>query len=227
MTNMNTNIQAIIVGAGKGTRFGATPPKQFIELGNMSISQRTIDLFLSFAAQLHVFFVIPPEYFDQAATLFPSLWQNKRLTFVSGGQTRFHSVQNAVRLLAEGSIVFVHDAVRCLCSAALLSRCYNTAIQKGNAVPAIPMSQSVRRVTATRSEAVDRNNLYVAQTPQTFRSELLIRGFAQPHQPHFTDEASVIDTLGEMIHLVEGEPQNIKITYPHDLLYAQALLHSR
>ncbi len=153
--------------------------------------------------------------------------QPERIITALGGQTRFHSVKNGLKLVEENSIVFVHDGVRCLVSPDLIRRCYEAALENGNVIPAIPVNDSIRMQIGDISSMVDRENLFIVQTPQTFFSNQLKKAFEQEFQDFFTDEASVAEKFGIKIHLIAGEDENIKITRPVDLLLAETILENR
>jgi len=124
-------------------------------------------------------------------------------------------------------MVFVHDGVRCLLTPDLIRRCYNHAIDKGNAIPAISAVDTIRIETVKGNELIDREKIRIIQTPQTFFSDIIKAAFEQDYEESFTDEASVVERLGVKIHLVEGEATNIKITRPIDILIAEKILEER
>lgn len=125
---------------------------------------------------------------------------------------------------ADASVIFVHDGVRCLLTTDLVHRCYETAVQYGTAIPVISSKDSVRLVRSGGNEAIDRNQVKLVQTPQTFLGSILLPSFEVEYQEAFTDEATVVESFGHEIHLVEGEINNIKITNPADLALAEQLL---
>jgi len=124
----------------------------------------------------------------------------------------------------EDSIVFVHDAVRCLVSKELIKRCYKTTVETGSAVPAIASRDSVRLVNEEGNDPFDRTKVMLIQTPQTFHSKILLPAFQIDYKDKFTDEATVVEAFGLKISLVEGEENNIKITRPLDLQIAEQLM---
>jgi 2-C-methyl-D-erythritol 4-phosphate cytidylyltransferase len=150
-----------------------------------------------------------------------------RVQITTGGDTRFQSVKNGLTLVEEESIIFVHDGVRCLVSKELIQRCYEQAVEKGSAVPAIASKDSIRLITGNNSEPFDRNRAMLVQTPQTFQSKILLPAFDTEYKDGFTDEATVVEASGLNIHLIEGEENNIKITRPVDLLIAEKILEER
>jgi 2-C-methyl-D-erythritol 4-phosphate cytidylyltransferase len=132
-----------------------------------------------------------------------------------------------LQLIEDESIVFVHDAVRCLLTTALIHRCYEAALEFGATVPVVDCKDSVRMVISDGNEALERRNIKLVQTPQAFLSTILLPAFNIDYKDKFTDEASVVETFGMKVHLVEGEENNIKITTPIDMLLAEHLLSQR
>jgi len=149
------------------------------------------------------------------------------VTIIAGGETRFHSVQNGLKAVSENSVVFVQDGVRPLVSPGLIQRCYRQAVAEGTAIPAIALADSIRKVVDNDSHPIDRELLRIIQTPQTFRSDILLPAFLQPYNLSFTDEATVVEANGTKVHLIPGERSNIKVTTPEDILIAEVLLKAR
>jgi 2-C-methyl-D-erythritol 4-phosphate cytidylyltransferase len=217
---------AIIVAGGTGTRMGRAIPKQFLLLHDKPVLYYTLKTFLEAYEDLDIILVFPEEYTDMGKEIIDAYFDYSRIRITFGGETRFHSVQNGLKLVEEESIVFVHDAVRCLVSTDLIHRCYRNALHMGSAVPVVVSRDSVRLLheEANDNEVLDRNSVVLVQTPQTFHSKILLPAFEIDYKERFTDEATVVETFGLKISLVEGEEDNIKITRPVDLLIAEALL---
>ena len=218
---------AIIVAGGAGTRMGATLPKQFLLLNHKPVLYYTLRTFLESYNDMQVVLVLPVEYTDMGQEIIDAYFDKERIRITAGGETRFHSVKNGLALVPDNAIVFVHDAVRCLISTSLIQRCYLQAVDKGNAVPAITAVDSMRIIKAEVNEPIDRTRLRIIQTPQTFHARIIKAAFEQQYQASFTDEASVLERMGEKIHLAEGEESNIKITRPIDLVIAEKILEDR
>lgn len=217
---------AILVAAGKGVRMGGNVPKQFLPLLHKPVLFYSINAFFKAFEHVQVVLVISDQYKHEAAEL-EKYFPGKQLTLVTGGETRFHSVKNGLSRVKESSVVFVHDGVRPLVSPSLIRSCDEQALKKGSAVPALPLQDSIRRIKGETSTTEDRTAFQAIQTPQTFLSEIILPAFEQPYDPAFTDEATVVEKAGHPVYLIEGEPQNIKITKPLDLLLAeQVLTHS-
>ncbi len=221
------NKYALIVAAGSGSRMGSNLPKQFLQLGQRPLLWHTLQAFLSAYADLKVVLVLPADFMEEGQRIADSTLDSGRIQTVAGGKTRFHSVQNGLEIVEGGSVVFVHDGVRCLVSRDLIQRCYQQALELGSAIPAVAPVDSVRMVSGQETRAMERSAIRLVQTPQTFLTDLLKKAFAQPYQESFTDEASVVEQFGTTIHLVEGEISNIKITRPLDLALAEILLSQR
>ena len=217
---------AIIVAAGSGLRMGSPLPKQFLLLNDKPILWYTLSTFLQAYNDLEIILVLHPDYFHQGEQIISHL-DAQRVTMCAGGEHRFYSVKNGLKQIHHDSIVFVHDGVRCLLSTSLIHRCHASALENGNAIPAVPAVDSIRIVNGNSNQAIDREKIMIIQTPQTFRRDILMDGFNQDYDPSFTDEASVVERLGEKINLIEGESTNIKITRPIDLLLAEKILEGR
>ena len=201
-------------------------PKQFLELAGKPVLLHTIQAFAAAYDDMEIVLAVPSAHFTYVDTLLKELPVLSRITLVAGGETRFHSVKNGLQH-ARHSVVFVHDGVRPLVSASLIRHCYETTLQYGSAIPVIDMKDSIREITGSGNKAVDRDKYKIIQTPQTFLSDILLPAFELPYDPLFTDEATVVERLGNKVHLVQGEESNIKITKPLDLTIAAALLQER
>ncbi|MBL7720262.1 MAG: 2-C-methyl-D-erythritol 4-phosphate cytidylyltransferase [Flavipsychrobacter sp.] len=218
---------AVLVAGGKGVRMGTALPKQFLPLAGRPVLYHSVRAFIDTFPDVHLVLVLPPEQLSYAHMVLQHFPAGLDLSVVAGGETRFHSVQNGLRSVPPGAVVFVHDGVRPLVSPALIRRCYEQAVAQGSAIPAIPVSDSIRMIKDNGSHAVNRELLRSIQTPQTFRSDVLLPAFAREWSDAFTDEATVVEAHGTDIFLVEGEKSNIKVTTPEDLVLAEALLKER
>jgi 2-C-methyl-D-erythritol 4-phosphate cytidylyltransferase len=218
---------AIIVAGGTGKRMGSELPKQFILLKDKPVLYYTLKTFLESFDDLEVILVLHPDYSNLGQEIIDAWFDPERIVMVNGGSTRFQSVRNGLAMIKEEGIIFVHDAVRCLVTEELIKRCYDTAMETGIAVPAIPARDSTRIVSEDGNEVVDRDKLVLVQTPQTFHSKILLPAFQIDFKDQFTDEATVVEAFGLKIILVEGEESNIKITRPFDLMVAEKLLENR
>ena len=215
---------AVIVAGGSGLRMGTTLPKQFLPLLGKPVLWYSLNTFLNAWPDLEIILVLPQDHLAAGEAIVSNSGDPARIRITVGGETRFHSVQNGLALIQGPSIVFVHDAVRCLITIQLIHRCYEKALEKGNAIPAIQPIDTLRMETPDGSQLIDRQKVRIIQTPQTFYSDIIRKAFEQPFDPSFTDEASGVEKLGYKIELVEGEATNIKITRPLDILLAEKIL---
>lgn len=201
-------------------------PKQFLLLNGKPVLYYTLKTFLDSYADLRIILVLPEDHVSAGQEIIDAYFDYSRIQITTGGETRFHSVQNGLNLVSEESIVFVHDAVRCLVSTTLIQRCFEGALEYGSAIPVIDCRDSVRIIRKDSNEALDRERIRLVQTPQTFHSKILLPAFAIDYKDKFTDEASVVEAYGLKVHLVDGEENNIKITKPFDLLIAESILEN-
>jgi len=215
---------ALIVAAGSGSRMGAELPKQFLPLKGKPIVYYSVKSFLDAYDDLQIILVLPAAFTDLGHEIIDAYFDNDRVTVTTGGDSRFQSVKNGLSLVAGESIVFVHDAVRCLVSRELIRKCYEIASETGSAVPVIAAKDSVRILDDEASQVVDRHRVMLVQTPQTFHSRILLPAYEIDFKDKFTDEATVVEAYGLKVSLLEGEETNIKITRPVDLLIAEKFL---
>ena len=215
---------AVIVAGGTGSRMNNSTPKQFLLLQKKPVLYYTINSFLQAYDDLHIILVLPEEYVAAGQEIIDAFFDYSRIQIAIGGRTRFHSVQNGLQLIQEESIIFVHDAVRCLVSVDLIRRCYDAAIENGSAIPVIDSRDSVRLITDEGNEALERTAVKLVQTPQTFHSKILLPAYQIDYKDKFTDEATVVEAFGLKVKLIQGEENNFKITRPVDLLVAEHLL---
>lgn len=215
---------AVIVAAGSGKRMNSAIPKQFMLLKGKPVLYYSINTFLNSFEDIEIILVLSKSYLKEGKQLITQFFNTNRITITTGGLTRFHSVQNGLKLISEESIIFVHDGVRALVTEKLIHRCYEQALKLGVAIPAIPCTDTIRMINLEGSTTVDRNTIQLVQTPQTFKSHILLPAFKTDHRDSFTDEANTVEAYGTLIHLIEGEINNIKITQPIDIWVAEKLL---
>ncbi len=218
---------AVIVAGGNGQRMGSDTPKQFLLLKQKPLLWYTLQSFLQSYDDMHIILVLPKDNITEGESLIKDLNAEARTTITAGGATRFQSVQNGLVWVTEPSIVFVHDGVRCLVTKELIHRCYEQAIEKGSAIPAIAATDSIRIIEDGTHKVADRNHVRIIQTPQTFLSSILLPAFKNEYKDSFTDEATVVEASGQEVFLIDGDHENIKITRPADLLIAERILSAR
>ena len=216
----------IIVAGGKGERMNANIPKQFLELHGKPILIHTMEAFYRFDNTMQIMLVLPETQIDYWNALCKKHAFAVLHNIVIGGQTRFNSVKNGLKLVQSPSLVAVHDGVRPLVSHTTITRSFNAAEKYDAAIPVIDLIDSIRQVNEDESLSVDRTKYKLVQTPQVFDAELLKKAYEQEFSALFTDDASVVEALGTKIHLVEGNRENIKITTEIDLKMAETFLNS-
>lgn len=224
LTDLYMTYYALIVAGGSGSRMNSKIPKQFLLLNGKPVIMHTVEAFYRSAYHPNIILVLNPETFDQWNELCRQYHFEIPVITVAGGANRFDSVKNGLMQVTGEGIVAIHDAVRPVVSEDLISRSFTTAEKSGNAVPAIRSKDSVRRGTEKSSQALNRDEIFLVQTPQTFKYEILRKAYEQPFEESFTDDASVVERSGEPIRLIEGDVRNIKITFPQDLLLAEYFL---
>lgn len=215
---------AVIVAGGAGTRMGSSLPKQFMLLKEKPVLYYTLKTFLEAYDDIQIILVLPVDYTDMGQEIIDAYFEKDRIRITAGGDSRFQSVKNGLALVEDESVVFIHDAVRCLTTVDLVHRCYEQAVETGSAIPVVASKDSVRIVNEEGSDAVDRNTVMLVQTPQTFHSKIVLPAFQIDYKDKFTDEATVVEAFGLKVSLVQGEENNIKITRPIDLLIAEKIL---
>ncbi|GAA4467174.1 2-C-methyl-D-erythritol 4-phosphate cytidylyltransferase [Nemorincola caseinilytica] len=216
---------AIIVAGGKGVRMASSIPKQFMPLMGIPVLCHSVLAFSHAFPDIRIILVTPADQVNGVHTILKSYIGDRQVTCVAGGETRFHSVQSGLKAIKNDGVVFVHDGVRPLVSQELIYRCYESALDHGSAIPVMPVTDSMRLVDEDGdSHPVNRDNLRIVQTPQTFMSHLILPAFDRPYDPAFTDEATVVEAHGHRVRLVAGDRDNIKITTPGDMVIAETLL---
>ena len=220
----------IIVAGGKGLRMGSDIPKQFLPIGGKPVLMRTLERFRAYSEDLRIILVLPEAQQDYWHQLCEEYHFDVTYQIANGGQTRFHSVQNGLALIpddAEG-VVGVHDGVRPFPSIDVIRNCYETARTQKAVIPVIPVVETIRQIfSKNSSRTVARDHYRLVQTPQTFDIQLLKAANRQPYNDGFTDDASVVESYGHEITLVEGNRENIKITTPYDITVAEAIINSQ
>lgn len=199
-------------------------PKQFLTINGKPVLLYTLGRIHEFMPSLDIILVLPESHIDYWKSILRKYNFNVPHRMTVGGETRYHSVKNGLKLATEAELIAVHDGVRPLVSRETLQKVFQKAEQDGNATPVIKVTESLRRITGNGSEIVDRNSFRIVQTPQCFRSDILIKAYQQEYREEFTDDASLAERIGITINLVDGNSENIKITRPADLKFAEAFL---
>lgn len=213
---------ALIVAGGSGVRMGSEVPKQFLLLRSKPVLLHTLEKFRGIADEIVV--VLPEEQMES--------WQQLCITHdcttehrtVAGGNTRTASVRCGLGALSGDGLVAIHDAVRPLVTPQLIDLLFKSAATYGSAVPLIPARETLRKLERDHTLAVKRDDFRIVQTPQVFHLEEIRMAYINAGNEIYTDDASVFEQIGGKIHFIDGETTNLKITFPEDLLIAEALL---
>ena len=213
----------IIVAGGKGLRLGGDIPKQFLPVCGKPVLMRTMEAFHTYDPAIHVILVLPVSQQAYWKELCQEYQFGLSHDIANGGDTRFHSVMNGLAMVEGNGLVGVHDGVRPFVSQEVIARCYEEAEACKAVIPVIDVVETVRHLTEEGSETVPRDRYKLVQTPQVFEVELLRRAYQQTYTDLFTDDASVVEALGEKVYLVKGNRENIKLTTPFDLKLAEML----
>ncbi|MFV0593066.1 MAG: 2-C-methyl-D-erythritol 4-phosphate cytidylyltransferase [Draconibacterium sp.] len=218
---------ALIVAGGSGSRMQNETPKQFLEIAGKPVLMHTFEAFYSFDPSFEFILVLPQNEFIRWEELCQKHGFQIKHQLAAGGPNRFESVKNGLQLISNEGIVFIHDGVRPLVSKQTIQNCLDTSTQKGNALPVVPVSESVRFIDNSGNTSLDRSKYFLVQTPQTFQVPLIKNAYQQAFSDLFTDDASVLESTGTPVFTVEGNRENIKITYPEDLQIATLFLQTR
>ena len=214
----------IIVAGGNGSRMGTELPKQFLRVRGIPVLMHTIRNFHDFDPSIQLIVVLPADEIDNWKELCRQHHFDIPHHLIAGGDTRFQSVKNGLSLVDDSEVIAIHDGVRPLVSHETLNRCFTGAEETGTAIPVLPANESVREGTMNSSAPVDRSRYFLVQTPQVFKASLIQESYKQPWIPEFTDDASVAEHSGIRVHMVMGNRENIKITFPEDLRIAELFL---
>ena len=211
---------AIIVAGGKGLRMGGDVPKQFLAINGKPILMHTIEAFRKALDGIEIILVLPADQHEYWQKLCQDYNFCSPELIAKGGETRFHSVKNGLALLPddEDAVVGIHDGVRPFVSKETIQRCYAAAAGGRAVVPVVPVVETIRQILPDgKSITRPRDEYRLVQTPQTFPLVMLKKAYEQSYSETFTDDASVVEAMGEEILMVEGNRENIKITTPSDL----------
>lgn len=220
---------ALITAGGKGRRMQSAVPKQFLRLAGKPLLAHTVEVFEGCPLVDGIFIIAPQEEMARVEReIVEAFHFRKVLKVVRGGQRRQQSVWNGLRAIkSDCALVVVHDGVRPLISPALVESSIEEARRTGAAIVAVPARDTVKRlVPGKRLQTLPRAEIWLAQTPQSFQYPLLYQAHQRAAQENFegTDDASLVERLGREVRLISGDPHNLKITTPDDLVLAEALL---
>lgn len=216
-------LTVIITAGGIGKRMNSTLPKQFLLLNGQPLMMHTIERFFKYHSEFEILLTLPAEYIQLWKDLCKEYDFNIAHQVIEGGEERYHSVQNALQF-ASGKLIFIHDAVRPLVALETIAAAEKCALINNSAVPVLPIKDSLRKGSENQSQHVNRSSYWIVQTPQVFKRELLLAAYQLPFTEEITDDASLVEKLGESIYLSKGNEENFKITTPFDLKMAEYLL---
>ncbi len=219
-----TRSAVVIVAGGAGSRMGSAVPKQFLLLGGKPVLMHSVEAFYHAVPGIRIVVVLPEAEFERWNRLCEEFKFSIPHLLAKGGETRFHSVRNGLAMAGDADLVAIHDAARPLVPVKVICESFRVAGEKGACVPVLPLADSVRRIEGDNSVPVDRTVLRAVQTPQVFRTSLILNAYRQPFRESFTDDATVAEGAGAVIGLTDGDPVNFKITNPDDLIRAEAFL---
>lgn len=217
----------IIVAGGKGLRMGSDIPKQFLPIAGKPVLMRTIERFHEYSEQLNIILVLPKDqqaYWHQLCEEYHFSIPHQ---IADGGDTRFQSSKNGLSMIPDDAdgVVGIHDGVRPFVSVSVIDDCFETAREEYAALPVLPVTETLRYIDKNGGgRNVLRSDYRIVQTPQCFDISLAKQAFNQEYKESFTDDASVIESMGCQVAMVEGNRENIKITTPFDLKVAEVLL---
>lgn len=224
-------LSVIIPAAGSGVRMGSNIPKPFIKIGGKPILEHTIDRFLEVENVIQILIATSPEYLDEISSMTSGLSDQVSFQVVEGGEERQFSIYNALQYVSpKAELIAVHDAVRPFVRPNLIRRCCEVAQQYGGAILGVPAKDTIKKVNedVVITETPNRSFLWQAQTPQIFQKQLLMKAYGSAIQNEFigTDDASLVERIGGKVKMVEGDRENLKITFPIDLKVAEIILEA-
>lgn len=218
-----TNKAAILVAGGRGTRMGAPIAKQYMPIAGQPVLMRTLSVFYRVDPSLDLILVLPENDFLYWEELCKEYKFNIHHRLVAGGNSRFQSVRNGlISLNPETKLVAIHDGVRPFVAKEVISESFEVADRTGSAVAVIALKDSIRKLRDDgKSFYEERQYFRLVQTPQTFQVEKIKKAFAVTELQQFTDDATVYENQGWQVTLISGNAENIKITTPEDMDYAE------
>jgi 2-C-methyl-D-erythritol 4-phosphate cytidylyltransferase len=217
----------IVPSAGSGTRSKQQIPKQFVKVCGKTVLRRSVERFLGFGKLATLVIPIQTDWRDPAVNGLEGI---REIMFADGGEDRQESIRNGLQHVQEDvPVTLVHDAARPFVSHEVIARVIDVANSVGASIPVVPVRETVKRVRNDRVVTTeDRRELFLAQTPQAFRTEILIEAYKRASEAgdKGTDDASLVERLGQTVQCVPGNEFNVKLTYPSDFDFARWLIES-
>lgn len=226
---MKNSKQAILVlAAGIGSRMNAEKPKQFLSLQGKPLIFHTLNHLCAIGIDLDIYLVIQPEFVKDVQDIIQNDFPGKSIQVLNGGKERFHSTQEALKQIPDYDFILIHDAARPFITRKLILDGLELVQQHPAVVPVVGVTDSMRQVKEDgKSEILDRKSMKSVQTPQFFQGAIIKNVFQSvTYHPMYSDDASVLEIAGYPITLMEGNVNNIKITYPLDLVIGEYLLEN-
>ena len=220
------DITVIVTAGGIGKRMGGDLPKQFMLLNELPILYHTLHFFHQQKEVKQLILTLPDDWQPYWKSLFHTFPEEITHTIVSGGKERFHSIQNALKI-SSNKWVAIHDGVRPFVNKSTWKNCLNAMKNHHAVIPVTNLKESIRQIFDLESKSVPRDSFKLVQTPQFFELKIIQTAYQQEFTTEFTDDASVVEKLGQKITLVEGNEENIKITTPFDLIIAKSLIQNQ
>ena len=207
-------------------RFSQDLPKQFFYIRERPLLMHTIDLFHFYDRKMQIIVGIAESFMSHWESVCEQFNFDVPHSLTLGGDTRYHTVKNALPMVVPGNLVGIHDSVRPLLYKSTIDACFEAAANTGASLPCIEIHDSIREIQPEGSRWVDRNSFRLVQTPQVFQYDILMEAYEQEYSDEFTDDASLVEAAGYPVAMVEGNPENIKITTADDLIFAEAIFDS-
>ena len=223
-------LAVIIPAAGSGTRMQSEIPKPYLKIGGKTILEWTVSRFSQLPDVRQIIVATGAGYIEEANQLltYDPYFTTKTLHVIEGGSDRQESVENALAHVFGVELVAVHDAVRPFVTAAQIAECCKTAVNYGGAVLGIPARDTIKECDRKGfvKSTPDRSSLWQCQTPQVFKVDVFKEAFRHAKDTGFrgTDDASIVEHMGGVVRMVQGDASNIKITYPQDMIFAEILI---
>tara|TARA_B100001758_G_C18263142_1_gene532180 strand:- start:167 stop:844 length:678 start_codon:yes stop_codon:yes gene_type:complete len=214
----------ILTAGGIGKRMGGKIPKQFLKINDTPILIYNLKNIYKFNNNFEIIITLPEEWVSYWKDLLKENDIDINHKIVNGGKERYHSIKNAINQ-SSGDTIAVHDGVRPLVSHDTLNRIYGAANKHHAIAPYIPINESIREKKGLKNRSKNREEVVIIQTPQCFKREVLIEAYKKPFKKTFTDDATLVESNGASIFLIEGNQENIKITSPKDIAVAEAIMN--